>query len=53
MMPTFLILFIIIISISQLNDAMEGVRFLLVPDFSKLTSDRFYSLSDKLSSRSL
>ena len=40
MMPTLLILFIIIVIRSlSLDGAMEGVRFLLVPDFSKLTSE--------------
>jgi len=40
MMPTLLILFVIIVIRSlSLDGAMEGVRFLLVPDFSKLTSE--------------
>jgi len=40
MMPALLILFIIIVIRSlSLDGAMEGVRFLLVPDFSKLTSE--------------
>ena len=40
MIPTLLILFIIIVIRSlSLDGAIEGVRFLLVPDFSKLTSE--------------
>ena len=40
MMPALLILFIIIVIRSlSLDGAMEGVRFLLVPDFTKLTSE--------------
>ncbi|MER2090777.1 MAG: sodium-dependent transporter [Sporosarcina sp.] len=40
MMPALLILFIIIVARSlSLDGAMEGVKFLLVPDFSKLTSE--------------
>jgi len=40
MMPALLILFIIIVVRSlSLDGAMEGVKFLLVPDFSKLTSE--------------
>jgi len=40
MMPILLILFVIIVIRSlSLDGAIEGVRFLLVPDFSKLTSE--------------
>lgn len=40
MMPALFILFIIIVIRSlSLDGAMEGVKFLLVPDFAKLTSE--------------
>lgn len=40
MMPALLILFItLVIRSLSLDGAMEGVKFLLVPDFSKLTSE--------------
>ena len=40
MMPALFILFIIIVIRSlSLDGAMEGVKFLLVPDFTKLTSE--------------
>ncbi|KHF38492.1 sodium-dependent transporter [Halalkalibacter okhensis] len=40
MMPALLVLFLIIVIRSlSLDGALEGVKFLLVPDFSKLTSE--------------
>lgn len=40
MMPALVILFLILVIRSlSLDGAMEGVKFLLVPDFSKLTSE--------------
>lgn len=40
MMPALLLLFLILVIRSlSLDGAMEGVKFLLVPDFSKLTSE--------------
>ena len=40
MMPALFILFVIIVIRSlSLDGAMEGVKFLLVPDFTKLTSE--------------
>ncbi|MGY3715503.1 sodium-dependent transporter [Sutcliffiella cohnii] len=40
MMPALLVLFIVIVFRSlSLDGALEGVKFLLIPDFSKLTSE--------------
>lgn len=40
MMPALLVLFLLLVIRSlSLDGAMEGVKFLLVPDFSKLTSE--------------
>ncbi len=54
MMPALFILFVIIVIRSlSLDGAMEGVKFLLVPDFTKLTSETILFALDKPSSHSL